>query len=177
LTGYLCDKYGVLGYENKDNFSFSDERFQAFCDDIQKEIDRNARAPSIKHFRSNYTCFESWIKSLSHVRNICAHYGRLYNAKLTKPPRLYKKYIKENISNYRIFAPLLSLKHLLPNDRHWHDFVQTVEILIDKYPSVKLHRMGFPKNWAEMLTAPKPVLGLNNYIHNKPTHYSGTDAL
>jgi len=194
LAGYLCNKYGVLCYEDKNNFSFSIERFQTFCDDIQKEINRNARAPFIKNFRSNYadgkiplyalveilsfgtlsklykamkkedkkaiasqygtsyTYLESWIESLSHVRNICAHYGRLYNAKLTKTPRLYKKYIKENIRNYRIFAPLLSLKYLLPNDRHWHDFVQTVEILIDKYPSVKLHRMGFPQNWVKLLT-------------------------
>ena len=197
LTAYLCDKYGVLGYENKDNFSFSDERFQAFCDDVQKEINRNARTPFIKNFRSNhtdgkiplyalveilsfgtlsklykamkkedkkaiasqygisYTYLESWIESLSHVRNICAHYGRLYNAKLTKTPRLYKKYIRGNISNYRIFASLLSLKHLLPNDRHWHDFLQTIEILIEKYPSVKLSQMGFPQNWAEILAEPE----------------------
>lgn len=27
-----------------------------------------------------YTYFESWIESIAYVRNLCAHYGRLYNA-------------------------------------------------------------------------------------------------
>jgi len=98
-----------------------------------------------------YTYFESWLENLSYVRNICAHYSRLYNAKLTKTPRLYKQYTAAGISNSRIFATLLTIKHLLPNDRHWHDFVQTVELLIDKYPSVKLHYIGFPQGWAEIL--------------------------
>lgn len=34
---------------------------------------------------------ESWLESISYVRNICAHYGRLYNAKLSKTPMLYKE--------------------------------------------------------------------------------------
>jgi abortive infection bacteriophage resistance protein len=31
---------------------------------------------------------ESWLKCLSYIRNICAHYGRLYNRPLTSKPRL-----------------------------------------------------------------------------------------
>lgn len=31
----------------------------------------------------SYTYFESWIESIAYVRNLCAHYSRLYNAKLT----------------------------------------------------------------------------------------------
>lgn len=41
-------------------------------------------------FGVGYTYFESWLESISYVRNICAHYGRLYNAKLSKAPMLYK---------------------------------------------------------------------------------------
>ena len=118
-----------------------------------KSEDKKAVA---SYYGVGYTYFESWLENLSYVRNICAHYSRLYNAKLTKTLRLYKQYTIEGISNAHVFATLLSLKHLLPNDRHWHDFVQTVEILIDKYPSVKLFRMGFPQNWFEMLTDSEP---------------------
>ena len=100
-----------------------------------------------------YTYFESWLEHLAYVRNICAHYSRLYNAKLTKIPRLYKQYKTADISNKRVFATLLTLKHFLPSDRHWHDFVQTIEILVEKYPSVRLHYLGFPKGWAEILSA------------------------
>lgn len=52
-------------------------------------------------YNVSYTYFESWIESISYIRNICAHYGRLYNAKLTKTPKLYQQYTK-NI--YQIFA-------------------------------------------------------------------------
>jgi len=95
-----------------------------------------------------YTYFESWIESLAYVRNFCAHYGRLYNNRLVKTPKLYKHY---NVENNRIFATLLTLKYILPNDRHWHDFIHTIELLIEKYPSVKLQLIGFPQNWTEYL--------------------------
>ena len=195
LANYFSGKYGVLGYEDKNNFAVSDENFQIFFDEIQKEIIRNDRKPFIKNFQRNYqggkiplyalvevmsfgalskfyknmknedkkaiasqynvsySYFESWIENLSYVRNICAHYGRLYNAKMTKTPRLYKQYSAMGISNSRIFATLLSIKHLLPNDRHWRDFIQTLEMLLEKYRCVNLRFVGFPQNWTEILGA------------------------
>ena len=45
-----------------------------------------------KTFGVGYTYIESWLESISYVRNICAHYGRLYNAKMSKTPMLYKEY-------------------------------------------------------------------------------------
>ena len=113
-----------------------------------KNEDKKAIA---EQYGVRYKYFESWIESLSYVRNICAHYGRLYNAKLSKTPQLYKQYTKNGIINSRIFATLLTLKHILPNDRHWHDFVHTIELLVEKYPSVKLDLIGFPQNWQEYL--------------------------
>ena len=50
-----------------------------------------------------YTYFESWIESIAYVRNLCAHYGRLYNAKLTKTPRLYQQ--DRNLSLIHISEP------------------------------------------------------------------------
>jgi abortive infection bacteriophage resistance protein len=48
-----------------------------------------------KSFGIGYTYLESWLESISYIRNICAHYGRLYNAKLSKTPSLYKEYTQE----------------------------------------------------------------------------------
>lgn len=59
-----------------------------------KNPDKKAIA---KFFGVGYTYFESWIESISYVRNICAHYGRLYNAKLSKTPILYKEYLEAGI--------------------------------------------------------------------------------
>lgn len=99
-----------------------------------------------------YTYLESWIEHIAYVRNICAHYGRLYNVNLSKTPALYKQYAKEGISNIRVYATLLCLKHLLPNDKNWDEFVDTIELLFEKYSRVKIELMGFPKNdWKDLL--------------------------
>ena len=99
-----------------------------------------------------YTYFESWIESIAYVRNLCAHYGRLYNAKLTKTPKLYSQDRSIGITNIRVFCILSCLKHLLPTDRHWIEFIDTIQLLFDKYPHVKKEPMGFPENWVKILT-------------------------
>lgn len=71
-----------------------------------------------KTFDVGYTYLESWLESISYVRNICAHYGRIYNAKLSKTPILYKKYTQVGMGNNRIYGVLICLKHLLKNDVH-----------------------------------------------------------
>lgn len=104
-----------------------------------------------KTFGVGYTYFESWLESISYVRNICAHYERIYNAKLSKKPMLYKEYTQAGIENNRIYGVLLCLKHLLKNDTHWNLFVDNVELLFDKYECVQISTMGFPENWKELL--------------------------
>lgn len=103
-------------------------------------------------YRIGYTYLESWIEHIACVRNICAHYERLYNAKITKKPKLYRQYSEQEIGNERVFATLICLKHLLPNDRHWNEFIDTIELLFDKYDNVKKELMDFPNNWKEILS-------------------------
>ena len=93
------------------------------------------------------------IESIAHVRNICAHYGRLYNAKLTKTPALYKEYKKRGIHNYHVFAVLLCMKELLPNDYRWEIFVDSLDQLLKAHPAVKKDTMGFPDCWQKLLIA------------------------
>lgn len=194
MSNYFSNKYGLLGYEDAENFA--DAGFhKEFLNEIKEEVNRNKKAPFVRNFRENYvdgkipfyalielfsfgtlskffknmknedkknvavtfgigyTYFESWIESIAFVRNICAHYGRLYNAKLVKTPILYKQYSQDKIGNNRIFGVLLCIKHILPMDRHWQDYVDTIEMLFDKYPSVNKSLMGFPENWKDYLDA------------------------
>jgi len=104
-----------------------------------------------KSFGIGYTYLESWLESISYVRNICAHYGRLYNVKLSKTPILYKEYSQAGIGNNRMFGVLLCMKQILKNDTHWNYYVDQIEILIDKYEKVDVKTMGFPENWKELL--------------------------
>ena len=113
-----------------------------------KNPDKKAVA---KSFGVGYTYLESWLESISYVRNICAHYGRLYNAKLSKTPKLYNEYTEAGVGNNRIFGVLLCIRILLKKDKHWNTFVEQVELLFEKYEHVDFKTMGFPENWKELL--------------------------
>ena len=99
-----------------------------------------------------YTYFESWIEHIAFIRNICAHYGRLYNATFPIIPKLYKKDRVDDKSSHMIFATLICLKHLIPTDKHWNEFIDTISLLLEKYQDVQIRRMGFPDNWIDYLT-------------------------
>ena len=91
-----------------------------------KNSDKKAVASS---FGIGYTYLESWLESIAYVRNICAHYGRLYNAKFSKTPVLYKEYTKVGIGNNRMFGVLLCMKHILKSDNHWNAYVNQISNL------------------------------------------------
>ena len=65
---------------------------------------------------------------------------------------MYKRYSQNGINNLRVFATLLTLKHLLPNDKQWITFVDNIELLIEKYSNVKLSIIDFPQDWKDYLT-------------------------
>lgn len=87
--------------------------------------------------------FESWLRSFVEVRNICAHYGRLYNKLLLAPPKIYKtmKY-----TNNRIFAVLVLLKKYCPKEK-WTVCFNRLKKALLKYNSVDSYKMGFPLDW------------------------------
>lgn len=119
-----------------------------------KNADKKAIA---KMYGLGYTYLESWVEHIAFVRNICAHYGRLYNVNLAKTPMLYKQYSEMRISNARVFATLICIKHLVPNDKHWDEFIKNLSELIKKYPDVRLDYMGFPNDWEHILSGEKLV--------------------
>ncbi|UOF90091.1 Abi family protein [Fodinisporobacter ferrooxydans] len=95
---------------------------------------------------------ESWLKCLSYVRNIFAHYGRLYNRPLTSKPRLDQKSKKLGIQQNKIFAHLYILKEMIPDRSRWRDFITRLEALFSEYKDVlELGRIGFPEDWEAIL--------------------------
>lgn len=94
---------------------------------------------------------ESWFEHLAFVRNVCAHYGRLYNIRLTKTPKLFRQDKEGGVGNNKVFATLLCLKRLLPHDGHWERFVNKIADLIAASAGVEPRRMGFPSDWQQRL--------------------------
>lgn len=104
----------------------------------------------------NYIYLESWFEHFAFVRNICAHYGRLYNSNLTVTPKLYRRYEEKNISNLRLFATLTCLRELLHNDDHWNKFIVELSLLIEDHKFVNPALMGFPsEQWERILMKEK----------------------
>lgn len=102
-------------------------------------------------FGMKYTYLESWLANFSHVRNVCAHYGRLYNISLKiKPKMYYEDKISENI-NETLFGTLLCLKRLIGKEKQWKDFISDLDKLFKKNKKIDISKMGFPKNWKSML--------------------------
>ena len=101
----------------------------------------------------------SWILALVEIRNICAHYSRLYNMPLKQTPHLYPEYQKYRGGHLnKVFPALLSIKRMLGNDERWISYEVQMEALMDEYSDVIcLSFMGFPTNWKEVLSENKTI--------------------
>lgn len=103
-------------------------------------------------FKTNNVLLESWVINFAYIRNICAHYGRLYNKRLDINPKLHSKYSKDNLDPTRIFVSILAIKELTVNGSEWTEFKSQLELLIDEYINdIDLRLIGFPQNWREIL--------------------------
>ena len=96
----------------------------------------------------------SWILALVEIRNICAHYSRLYNMPLKQTPHLYSEYRKYQVDKHKkVFPALLAIKRMLNSDNRWNAFETRLEDLIDEYSAViRLSYMSFPEEWKEVLS-------------------------
>ncbi|MCF0231257.1 MAG: Abi family protein [Enterococcus sp.] len=143
LQNYIEPKIPMYALVELFSFGTLSKFFKNMKNDDKKQI--------CLAYHVGYTYFESWIESIAYVRNLCAHYGRLYNAIIPKKPKLYKQYAEAGIVNNRIYAILLCMSLLIVHDEHWEQFLEQLDSLFEKYDSVKLETMGFPQNWKELL--------------------------
>lgn len=100
----------------------------------------------------DYTrCLPSWLKSLVEVRNICAHYGRLYNRVLSSTPRILPAHQKLFEPTRRTFVILPVIIVLLDNYKKSTTFISNIGNLVKEYDNVNLEFIGFPADWIDTL--------------------------
>lgn len=112
--------------------------------------DRNAIARSMPGGSPEIYLY-SWVRSFVEVRNICAHYGRLYNKKLVFPPKMFKG--SSSFNNDHVFSVIYFLKRFEATDK-WNEIVKRLTVAIENHPYVELEKIGFPSNWKNIL---KPI--------------------
>ncbi|MBL7113719.1 MAG: Abi family protein [Bacteroidales bacterium] len=102
----------------------------------------------------NRTYLKSWLLSLSQIRNICAHHGRLWNRNLPGRPKLLKKPPAPWLTNvppvtqhHMIYIHLCCMKYLADAVHFGNSFFGRLAGLLSKYPSVDLNALGFNLNW------------------------------
>lgn len=112
---------------------------------LKKQIAREFGLPQ-------HLYLESWIKSLSVLRNCIAHHARIWNRKYPWKPQIPKKlqspWIYDiTISHEKLYAQLCCIVYLLNAIDPNNDFKQSLKALLSKYPIVDISAMGFPKLW------------------------------
>lgn len=102
-------------------------------------------------FNENEQNVQSWLYCCSSLRNICAHYGRLYFRIFSAVPRnLPLEYQQQE---RRLFASVYALKNLYPSREKWNNEIMTqLEALIEQYSEeINLEHIGFPEDWKTAL--------------------------
>lgn len=97
-------------------------------------------------YQMNEYILGNWLHVLSVLRNICAHYGYLYDREFTLRPKLLKEFHWNPTNNNHLFALCLIMRRL--SDRiTWHNFKYNIGERERSNPSFQLRNYGFPENW------------------------------
>lgn len=125
-----------------------------FYKGLAKDADKKSIAQSLK---LTAPLLESWLHTLTAVRNICAHHGRLWNKELGIKPAKPKQdelswplYLKVQQSQLTRASGILAMLHHFmqqtsPNTS-WH--IRLFELFND-FPEIHLSSMGLSNNWRE----------------------------
>lgn len=112
-----------------------------------------AKKEIANHFGiSQPVVFQSWIRSVTYIRNICAHHSRLWNRILTNKPIIPRTPPKRWIpaataNNDKIYYFLCCLTHLLRQTQPETVFAAKLKALFATHPIVSKSAMGFPNDW------------------------------
>jgi len=97
---------------------------------------------------------QSWLHTLTTIRNICAHHSRMWNRELGIRPELPKKanflwpeHLFQPGQHSRMFSVLCILNHLMRQVSPHTRWGQHLYQLISEFPDVSLKAMGFPHDW------------------------------
>lgn len=108
---------------------------------------RHRKAVALR-FGYDESVLGSWFRSITFVRNLSAHHGRLWNAPMhVDQPLAAKKLRCEMIPTDRLYARFVVLAALLEAMDPASDWKRRLVTLVGRYPAVPLKQMGMPQGW------------------------------
>lgn len=100
---------------------------------------------------------ESYMHSMTIIRNLCAHGSRIYNRLFEQKPSLNKReknlLIKNNegkLDNAHFYGFLLIMKRIIPADK-FSEMKKSIIALTQKYPFVRMDYYGFRSDWRQKI--------------------------
>ena len=112
----------------------------------KKEISRSLYGTTSRNL-------DSWLRCCTDLRNICAHYGRLYYRIFSAVPVTPEGFpIK---LGRRLFDNIEMLKFLYPDSNRWnYEILATISALVEEYHGdIQLGHIGFPAQWEDLLSS------------------------
>ncbi len=121
------------------------------------------QAFSLTNYRAPEWYLTSWLGCFVEARNICAHYGRLYNRNLLLRARMFSDY-RSKINGYKIFSVIFLAFKLSSDTSLKLSSAVRLRAMLAQHTSVDLNRIGFPENWSEILSAVGSIQDVNSQI-------------
>ncbi len=109
------------------------------------------------HFRLPPYVLGPLMKSMTIIRNLCAHGSRLFNRLFEQKPKLSKKELEllrvnpdGTVDNAHLYGFILVMRRLLSKSA-FLDMQIDLRRLVYKYPFVRMDYYGFRSDWQEVL--------------------------
>lgn len=102
----------------------------------------------------NHTYLQSWLQSITQIRNICAHHSRLWNRNLPGRPKLLKKppfnwinVVPSPEEYHTLYIHLCCMKYLLDRIEPENTFTVRLDSLLSRYTGVDPNALGMKTDW------------------------------
>lgn len=111
----------------------------------KKEVSKSMGLPK-------YDYMESWMRSLTVLRNSCAHHSRIWNRRFPTMPQLPNRLPltwvdTSHIRPMKLYAQLCTILYLEQSILSNSNIKQQLLALFSDYPNIRLRNMGFPHGW------------------------------
>ncbi len=113
-------------------------------------LEKDKKIISKKMYGVNDYLLGQWLHVLSVQRNICAHYGYLFQREYPIRPVIEKSFGWDPSQNNTLFAQLLVIRRL-SDRRLWRNFIRMFSDRERKIQSFNLRDYGFPPDWRSYL--------------------------
>ena len=101
----------------------------------------------------NFLTLQNWLECIVYIRNMSAHYMRLYNLTMPLTVKNYKNCFENFTPSHKLFDVIYAMKYLMPDIKEWNNYIiSNVSQIFDEYEQyVDISAYGFPNEWKDYL--------------------------